>query len=57
MPGPATIGGPYMGAASIGGGYTEVTTIGLVTTGGEVMMVVLVIGGAANTEGVTLTGR
>jgi len=61
--------GAYMGGAYTGGAYTgsgaykggaalDVTTMGRVITGGdETMVVVLVIGGAAITDGVTCTGR
>ena len=60
--------GTYMGGAYVGGAYTgcgaykggaalDVTTMGRVITGVDVTMVVLLIGGAATTDGVTCTGR
>ena len=50
-------GGAYIGGAYKGGAVTDVTTIGRVITGVDVTMVVLVIGGAATTDGVTCTGK
>lgn len=46
------VGGAYKGGAAI-----DVTTVGRVITGGDVKVVLLVIGGAAMTDGVICTGK
>ena len=56
--GGAYTGGAYKGSGAYNGGAAlDVTTMGRVITGADVTMVVLVIGGAATTDGVTCTGR
>jgi len=45
--------GAYMGGAYKGGAVIEVTTMGRVITGVDVTMVLLGMGGAATTDGVT----